>query len=198
MQVSVAPLMMHIVTTRGGDKPNHRVTIKLKCSIKLKWPTANKLYRKAVSDGSQSNIAQKDMNESTPIFTDDQHKAVITDIELMQYSAKTNQLAIKCCSDLAKMDAPHWRDVKLATLIREQHQTRTSVLRQIVKQYAFTGGFEPEPSRWPNATLLSTMKFFKLNDDDDNGTVGDGDDNNTNVDMNNNKDVADTVYKTKS
>lgn len=42
------------------------------------------------------------------------------------------------------------------------------------------------------------MKFFKLNDDDDNGTVGDGDDNNTNVDMNNNKDVADTVYKTKS
>jgi len=50
----------------------------------------------------------------------------------------------------------------------------------------------------PNATLLSTMKFFKLNDDDDNGTVGDGDDNNTNVDMNNNKDVADTVYKTKS
>jgi len=43
------------------------------------------------------------MNESTPIFTDDQHKAVITDIELMQYSAKTNQLAIKCCSDLAKV-----------------------------------------------------------------------------------------------
>ncbi|KAG1093002.1 hypothetical protein G6F42_019056 [Rhizopus arrhizus] len=59
MKVSVAPLMMRIVTTRGGDKPNHRVTIKLKRSIKLKWPTIDKLYKKAVSDGSQSDIAQK-------------------------------------------------------------------------------------------------------------------------------------------
>ena len=59
MKVSVAPLMMHIVTTRGGDKPNHWVTMKLKRSIKLKWPTIDKLYRKAVSDGSQSDIAQK-------------------------------------------------------------------------------------------------------------------------------------------
>ncbi|KAL9555144.1 hypothetical protein PS6_003007 [Mucor atramentarius] len=58
MKVSVAPLMMRIVTTRGGDKPNHWVTIKLKRSIKLKWPT-DKLYWKAVSDDSQSNIAQK-------------------------------------------------------------------------------------------------------------------------------------------
>jgi len=59
MRMSVAPLMMHIVTTRGGDKPNHRVTMKLKHSIKLKWPAIDKLYMKAVSDGSQSNIAQK-------------------------------------------------------------------------------------------------------------------------------------------
>ena len=59
MKVSVAPLMMRIVTTRGGDKPNHWVTMKLKLSIKLKWPTIDGLYRKAVSDGSQSNIAQK-------------------------------------------------------------------------------------------------------------------------------------------
>ncbi|KAG1108394.1 hypothetical protein G6F42_016004 [Rhizopus arrhizus] len=29
---------MYIVTTRESDKPNHRVTIKLKRSIKLKWP----------------------------------------------------------------------------------------------------------------------------------------------------------------
>ncbi|KAL7316475.1 hypothetical protein PS15m_005561 [Mucor circinelloides] len=38
---------MHIVTTRGGDKPNHWVAMKLKRSIKLKWPTIDKLYRKA-------------------------------------------------------------------------------------------------------------------------------------------------------
>ncbi|EPB89102.1 hypothetical protein HMPREF1544_04094 [Mucor circinelloides 1006PhL] len=38
---------MRIVTTRGGDKSNHRVTIKLKRSIKLKGPTIDKLYRKA-------------------------------------------------------------------------------------------------------------------------------------------------------
>ncbi|KAL7320926.1 hypothetical protein PS15m_000760 [Mucor circinelloides] len=60
MKVSVDPLMMHIVTTRGGDKPNHWVTMKLKLSIKLKWPTIDGLYRKAVSDGSQSNIAKED------------------------------------------------------------------------------------------------------------------------------------------
>ncbi|KAG1091080.1 hypothetical protein G6F42_019522 [Rhizopus arrhizus] len=35
MKVSVAPLLMHIVTTRGGGQPNHRDTIKLKRSIKL-------------------------------------------------------------------------------------------------------------------------------------------------------------------
>ncbi|KAL7310655.1 hypothetical protein PS15m_010126 [Mucor circinelloides] len=46
MKVSAAPLMMRIVTTRGGDKPNHWVTIKLKRSIKLKWPTIDKLYWK--------------------------------------------------------------------------------------------------------------------------------------------------------
>ncbi|KAI9007885.1 hypothetical protein CLU79DRAFT_536084 [Phycomyces nitens] len=57
----------------------------------------------------------KDVNESTPIFTGAQHKAVITDIEVMQDSGKTNQFAIKWCSDLAKMDTPSWRDVKLAT-----------------------------------------------------------------------------------
>lgn len=39
---------------------------------------------------------------------------------------------------------------------------------------------------------------MKRNDDDANGTVGAGDDNNTDVDVNNNKDVAETVYKTKS
>ncbi|KAL7336144.1 hypothetical protein PS15p_201510 [Mucor circinelloides] len=57
MKVSVTPLMMHIVTTRGGDKPNHWVTIKLKHSIKLKWPTIDKLYWKAevISDCSNSN-----------------------------------------------------------------------------------------------------------------------------------------------
>ena len=59
MKMSVVPLMMRIVTTHGSDKPNHRVTIKLKCSIKLKWLAIDKLYMKAVSDGSQSNIAQK-------------------------------------------------------------------------------------------------------------------------------------------
>ncbi|EPB88582.1 hypothetical protein HMPREF1544_04575 [Mucor circinelloides 1006PhL] len=47
MKVSVAPLMMRIVTTRGGDKPNHWVTIKLRHSIKLKWPTIDKLYSKS-------------------------------------------------------------------------------------------------------------------------------------------------------
>ncbi|CAO0793254.1 unnamed protein product [Mucor circinelloides] len=57
MKVSVAPLMMPIVTTRGGDKPNHRVTIKLKRSVKLKWPTIDKLYKKAevIFDCSNSN-----------------------------------------------------------------------------------------------------------------------------------------------
>ncbi|KAL7308116.1 hypothetical protein PS15m_012010 [Mucor circinelloides] len=57
MKVSVAPLMMHIVTTRGGDKPNHWVAMKLKCSIKLKWSTIDKLYRKAevIFDCSNSN-----------------------------------------------------------------------------------------------------------------------------------------------
>jgi hypothetical protein len=45
----------------------------------------------------------KDVNESTPVFTDDQHKAVIRDIELMQYSATTNDFAVKWCSDLAKV-----------------------------------------------------------------------------------------------
>ncbi|EPB86682.1 hypothetical protein HMPREF1544_06562 [Mucor circinelloides 1006PhL] len=49
MKLSVAPLMMHIVTTHGGDKPNHWVTMKLKRSIKLKWPTIDKLYRKAAT-----------------------------------------------------------------------------------------------------------------------------------------------------
>ncbi|EPB90078.1 hypothetical protein HMPREF1544_03054 [Mucor circinelloides 1006PhL] len=38
---------MRIVTTRGGDKPKHWVTIKLRHSIKLKWPTIDKLYSKA-------------------------------------------------------------------------------------------------------------------------------------------------------
>jgi len=44
-------LMMHIVTTRGGDKPKHWVTMKLKRSTKLKWPAIDKLCWKAVSDG---------------------------------------------------------------------------------------------------------------------------------------------------
>ncbi|KAL7326165.1 hypothetical protein PS15p_208544 [Mucor circinelloides] len=47
MKVSVAPWMMHIVTTRGGDMSNHWVAMKLKRSIKLKWPIIYKLYRKA-------------------------------------------------------------------------------------------------------------------------------------------------------
>ena len=59
MRVSVARLIMHIVTTRGGDKPKHWVTMKLKRSTKLKRPTIDKLYKKAASDGSQSDIAQK-------------------------------------------------------------------------------------------------------------------------------------------
>ncbi|KAL9545825.1 hypothetical protein PS6_007988 [Mucor atramentarius] len=41
MKASVAPLMMRIVTARGGDKPNHWVTIKFKRSIKLKWPESS-------------------------------------------------------------------------------------------------------------------------------------------------------------
>ncbi|EPB92175.1 hypothetical protein HMPREF1544_01000 [Mucor circinelloides 1006PhL] len=48
MKVSVAPLLMHIVTTRGGGQPNHRDKIKLKRSINLKWPIIDKLYWKAL------------------------------------------------------------------------------------------------------------------------------------------------------
>ncbi|KAL4213478.1 hypothetical protein AB4K20DRAFT_1956581 [Rhizopus microsporus] len=47
---------------------------------------------------------------------------------------------------------------------------------------------------WANGTLLPTIKR-KRNDDDDNGTMDDGDDNNTDVDVDNNKDLAETVYK---
>ncbi|KAL9546688.1 hypothetical protein PS6_007528 [Mucor atramentarius] len=47
MKVPVASLMMLIVTTRGGDKSNHWAMMKLKRSVKLKWPTIDKLYRKA-------------------------------------------------------------------------------------------------------------------------------------------------------
>ena len=43
------------------------------------------------------------MNESAHVFTYEQHKAVIADIELMQYSVKTNQFSTKWCSDLAKV-----------------------------------------------------------------------------------------------
>ncbi|KAL7324485.1 hypothetical protein PS15p_209670 [Mucor circinelloides] len=61
MKASVAPLMMRIVTTRGGDKPNHWVTIKLRHSINLKWATIDKLYRKAevIFDCSNSNAPSK-------------------------------------------------------------------------------------------------------------------------------------------
>ncbi|KAL9550882.1 hypothetical protein PS6_005297 [Mucor atramentarius] len=41
-KMPVAPLMMHTVTTHGGDKHNHWATIKLKRSIKLKWPAIDK------------------------------------------------------------------------------------------------------------------------------------------------------------
>ncbi|CEI90542.1 hypothetical protein RMCBS344292_04864 [Rhizopus microsporus] len=47
---------------------------------------------------------------------------------------------------------------------------------------------------WANGTLLPTIKR-KRNDDDDNGTMDDGDDNNTDVDVDNNKDLAETVCK---
>lgn len=49
MKVSVAPLMMHIVTTRGGDKPNHWVTMKLRRSIKLKWPAIDAYHQGVMS-----------------------------------------------------------------------------------------------------------------------------------------------------
>jgi len=49
MKVSVAPLLMHIVTTRGGDKHNHWATIKLKHSIKLKWPAVDAYHQDVLS-----------------------------------------------------------------------------------------------------------------------------------------------------
>ncbi|CEI95817.1 hypothetical protein RMCBS344292_09994 [Rhizopus microsporus] len=47
---------------------------------------------------------------------------------------------------------------------------------------------------WANGTLLPTMKR-KRNDDDDNDIMSDSDDDNTDADVDNNKDVAETVYK---
>lgn len=48
--------------------------------------------------------------------------------------------------------------------------------------------------RRANGALLPIMKR-KRNDDDDNGIMDDGDDNNTEADVDNNRDVAETVYK---
>lgn len=45
-----------------------------------------------------------------------------------------------------------------------------------------------------NGILLPTMKR-KRNDDDDNDIMSDGDDDNTDADVDNNKDAAETVYK---
>ncbi|KAG1060365.1 hypothetical protein G6F42_028001 [Rhizopus arrhizus] len=55
MKVSAAPLIMHIVTTHGGDKPNHWVTMKLKRSIKLKWPAIDPYHQGVMSTLEKPN-----------------------------------------------------------------------------------------------------------------------------------------------
>ncbi|KAG1070203.1 hypothetical protein G6F42_026164 [Rhizopus arrhizus] len=55
MKVSVAPLMMHIAATRRGDKHNHWATMKLKRSIKLKWPAIDAYHQGVMSTLEKPN-----------------------------------------------------------------------------------------------------------------------------------------------
>lgn len=43
------------------------------------------------------------MNDSIPVFTSNQHKAIIADIELMQYAPTINKFAIKWCTKLSEV-----------------------------------------------------------------------------------------------
>ncbi|KAL7318191.1 hypothetical protein PS15m_004448 [Mucor circinelloides] len=107
MKVSVAPLMMRIVTTRGGDKPNLRVTIKLKRSIKLKWPTIDKLYKKAkvIFDCSNSN-AQKASKQ------DASHTAAIGDkIDLRECTSSPSSKTVDLLSVAFAKDSSNGKPV---------------------------------------------------------------------------------------
>ncbi|CEP14479.1 hypothetical protein [Parasitella parasitica] len=81
MKVSVAPLMMHIVTTRGGDKPKDCVTMKLMRSIQLKWPTIDAYHQSVMSARGRPNdirfwqktisFKKREQHQSEKIVNDD-------------------------------------------------------------------------------------------------------------------------------
>ncbi|KAG1118410.1 hypothetical protein G6F42_013206 [Rhizopus arrhizus] len=55
MKGPVASLRMHIVTTRGGDKPNHWVVMKLKYSTMLKRPAIDAYHQDVMSTLEKPN-----------------------------------------------------------------------------------------------------------------------------------------------
>ncbi|KAL7326115.1 hypothetical protein PS15p_208503 [Mucor circinelloides] len=96
MKVSVAPLLMHIVTTRGGDKPNHWATIKLRRSIKLKWPTIDKLYRKAevifdcLNSNNHSKIRSSFVLDGVTVTV---QPTILANGEIVEYSQRALRFA---------------------------------------------------------------------------------------------------------
>ncbi|OAD77126.1 hypothetical protein PHYBLDRAFT_68062 [Phycomyces blakesleeanus NRRL 1555(-)] len=58
----------------------------------------------------------KNINDSVPGFTNSQHKSIIANIEIMQYTRTINKFAIKWCTKLSEMELLCWRSVKLATV----------------------------------------------------------------------------------